>query len=401
MNRIVFKNLGHKKIQSISLCVTIAITIAAFVALYMLGMGLYKGISLNEERSGADVLVVPSEARDQLESTEILYAGAPVGAYMQTSIADQIKEIHGVESVTVQFYGETMSESCCTADASTRIIGFDPESDWIVSPFLHVDISNGLAADEVIVGKKVTGYSGNSGKIYGNPVKVVGVLDETGSYLDNSILMNLDAVRDMVREKEGYEHYWEKYGDPDDLCSAILVKTSDSSSLVASKIKRYVEGDFSCIVQTDILAETQEDFNFIFGILAACGAVLVVASILQLISRSSTLVWDRRSELALYRALGATKGDLRKIISGEIFTIAIIGCVVGAILGYVAYVVMLSSLQGISSFPFVELSIPLTIAGIVGIVVVFLLITLLSILVPLRQVGNIDPQTAMSQVDIS
>ena len=376
-------------------------SVGASVALFLLGSGVFRGIELSSERAGAQILCVPTEAEDQLQDTEILFTGAPVGAYMDASLADQMREIAGVQDVTIQFYGQTLSESCCTADAATRIIGFDPQTDWVIKPYCSVNIEN-LADDEVIVGKAVTGYSDGKGKVLGKEVNVVAVLDETGTYLDNCILMSLSTCREMTKNTKGLDHLWEKYGDPDTLCSAILVKCDVSdTAIVAGKLKRYAQGDYVALQQQSILLKTQKSFDLIFKIMATCAVALIIATILQLIARFSTLVWDRRSELALFRALGATKGNLKALIFGEACSLTLIGCVLGSLLGVGIYQFMLSEMQKNTAFPFSPFDAPVQVGGVVAICAGFLVVTLLAIILPLSQSSKIDPATAMSQVDLS
>ena len=59
-----------------------------------------------------------------------------------------------------------------------------------------------------------------------------------------------------------------------------------------------------------------------------------------------------------------------------------------------------SLMQEGSAFPFVALGLPLQIAAVAVIAVVFLAVALLVTLIPMRQVSRIDPASAMSQTDI-
>ncbi len=52
------------------------------------------------------------------------------------------------------------------------------------------------------------------------------------------------------------------------------------------------------------------------------------------------------------------------------------------------------------AFPYIGLSIPLTLLLVAAIILLFALISFLSILWPLRQVGRLDPSLAMQQGDI-
>lgn len=402
MNRIVLNNIKTKKLASLSIVITIAISIAAFIVLYMLSGGLSRGIDLNTERSGAQILCVPTDAVNELETTDILFAGAPVGAYMSSDIANQISDVNGVDAVTVQFYGQTLADSCCSTDTATKILGFDPKTDWVISPFTDVDLKTGLAEDEVVIGNNISGFSTGVGKVLDHEVKVKAVLTKTDSYLDYTILMDINSVRKLAKENETLAHCWDKYGEPEKLVSAILVKTNDSDlDLVAGKLKRYAPGDYKTIVQSTLIEKTKSQFNVIFSIMLVSAVVLVLASILQLIARSSTLVWDRRSEFALFRAFGATKSDLDSIVIGELFLLSGVACFIGIILGFVLYFGILNWLGDNSSFPFSELPGIQIAGGVISIVAGYLIVTLISAIVPLRQASKIDPASAMNQVDLS
>lgn len=402
MNRIVLNNIKNKRLTSVSIVLTIAISLAAFIALYMLSGGLLRGIELNTERSGAQILCVPSSAEDELEATDILYAGAPVGAYMNASIADEMLKVKDVDAVTVQFYGQTLSDSCCSTDTATKILGFDPATDWVISPFTDVELKRGLAEDEVVIGSNISGFSSGTGKVLNHEVKVKAELAKTDSYLDYTILMDINVVRKLALENQSLSHYWEKYGEPEKLVSAILVKTSESNlNLIAGKLKRYAPGDYQTIVQSTLIEKTKSQFNVIFMIMLVSAIVLVLASVLQLIARSSTLVWDRRSEFALFRAFGATKSDLDNIVVGELFLLSGMACILGVIFGVGLYYAMLNWLTLNTSFPFSQLPVIQIVGGIVAIVAGYLIVALISAIVPLRQASKIDPASAMNQVDLS
>ncbi len=401
MRRLVFRNLRQRKIQVVSVTLAIAVSVMAFVSLFLLYGGMSRGVALSEQRAGAQLLVVPSAAESQLEDSDLLFTGAPVSAYLSASLADGISQIDGVKRVTEQFYGQTVNESCCSTSAATRIIGFDPKTDWVIAPYADHDISDGLGAGDVVIGCNVTGFEGGSGAILGKDVHVVATLESTGTYLDNSLLMDIDEIRAMSKAEDQFAHYWEKYGEPKDIVSAILVETDEGAQeTVAGKINRKVDGDFSVIVRSDVVAAAQDTLSVAFTIMLVAGVILAAASLLQFVARFFSLVWERRAELALYRALGATTRDLRLVIGGEAFAITGMGAVLGVALGLVLYNVMLAYLQGAGAFPFSPFPAGLAVGGVAAIVLGFFVVAALAIVAPLRQVARIDPASAMQQVDI-
>lgn len=401
MKRLILRNLRQRKVQVASIALSIAMCVMAFVALFLLYGGLNRGIELSEERSGAQLLVIPDSAETLLEESDFLFTGAPVGAYIPASLADDISQVEGVLRVTTQFYGQTISESCCTTSGATRIIGFDPATDWVILPYCSEDVSGGLAENEVIVGCDNTDFADGSGKILGNEVRVASRLEPTGTYLDNAVLMSMDAVRAMSGAAEQLSHYWDKYGRPDEVASAILVETADGDQdAVAGKIKRKVEGDYTVVVRSEVIAEAQDTLSLSFAVMLAAALVLAAASLLQLVSRFYALVWERKTELALYRALGARVRDLRLIIGGEALAITGAGLVVGTLLGVGAYSLLLGFLSERMSFPFQALDFGTALAGVLATAVLLLALTALAVVAPLRQVARIDPASAMQQMDI-
>jgi putative ABC transport system permease protein len=73
-------------------------------------------------------MIVPEGYESQAEG--VLLNGEPSYFYMDKAVEDTIGEVQGVAAVTSQFYLTSLSESCC--DFAIQIIGFDPQTDFIV-----------------------------------------------------------------------------------------------------------------------------------------------------------------------------------------------------------------------------------------------------------------------------
>ena len=401
MQRLILRNLRLRKAQVISAVVTIAVCAMVFTSLFLLYGGVHKGIELNRERGGADVMVVPSDVTAWVTDREMLFSGAPVVSYVPESVAADIASIEGVTRTTIQFYGQTLAESCCSTNDATRVIGFDPATDWVIMAYCDTDVTK-LADDEIIVGHYVDAFDSGEGKILGKNVRQVGKLAETGSALDYAVLLDIDVMRDIAAASDGYEHFWEEYGEPHGLISTVLVDIDDevtTTAAVARKVNRLA--GVTALQRASVISDTEATLNTVFGIMLAAGIVLGIASLLQMIARFSSSVMERKAELALYRALGATKGDLQKIIVGEAFAITIIGLIIGLLVGVGLYFAGYAYVVGAGSFPFTALSPMQAIAGIVVIIVVFVLITAVSVLAPVRACTKIEAASAMQQTDIA
>lgn len=399
MKKLIFHSVNKRKVQSLSTLAAVAGSVAVLFALFLVYQGVTGGISASGQRLGADILVIPAEAERLLSENDLLFTGAPAVIYMSQDCAGQVAGIDGVERVTSQFFGQTLNASCCSATGEVRLIGFDGESDWLIRPWANQVIGRELAPDEIIVGSKVKGFDDPSAHILGHPVRVAAVLDSTGTNLDESILMNMDTVRAFSGDIAGYDHFWAKYGSPETLVSALLVQVEKGKSAsVAGAIARL--GNFKIIQANQVLKTIQEQMNTVFILMLGCGILLGLVSILQLYARFYSMAWDRKGELGLYRALGATKGDLRQLIAGEAMVLIAGGLLLGLALGGGLYALILNLLQRQNAFPFIPPQ-GLTVAlGMGGLIFLFVVVGILAVGVPLRQVGKIDPSLAMQRGDI-
>ena len=128
--------------------------------------------------------------------------------------------------------------SCCQPGEAVRIVGFDPESDFILKHHLRLK-NEKMGNNDVILG------SNFDEDIIGNPYLILGrefypknQLNPTGSGIDNTIFMTLDTVRKISKDSVFKDTLWQKK-DPADYISAIFVKLKDGIDPL--DIQKYVK----------------------------------------------------------------------------------------------------------------------------------------------------------------
>jgi putative ABC transport system permease protein len=387
------------RIQTIAVILTTAVSITAFVALLLLYGGMQRGVALAKERGGAQVLVVPRQATEYLTDADLLFTGVAAPVYMDSGMVEQIANIKGVKRVAAQFYGQTLAESCCSTSNEIRIIGIDASHDWLIGPFASYPIDQGLGTDEVLIGRNVSGFESGSGSLLGHKVRVVANLEPSGTDLDNAVFMNIDRLRELVAGTAQLQHFWDTYGSPQKLVSAILLDYEEGQEPYIIKNKIEAQG-VRVVERSQAVADSTRQLQVVFAVMLVAGSILALASLLQFIARFYSLVWERKSEMALYRALGATRKNLKVVIGGEALIITGTGALCGVIIGLLLFQVMFSFTQSASAFPFTALP-PWTVAGgVIAICLVFFCFAACAIVMPLRQVNRLDPATVMQQVDI-
>ena len=402
MKRLVFHSLKMHKIQTASIIVSIALSVMLMTTFGLVYSGVQQGIETSQARGGADIMAVPNDAMQYIDETELLYTGAPAPVYMDENILGKIESVEGDIKVSPQFYGQTLNSGCCSTTGETRLIGIDPATDFVVSALASETAVSSLDENSVIVGSGVGGVTNGSLTIRGTEYRVVATMAETGTGFDSSIVADIGVVRDISRNLEGYEHYWEKNGDPATLISCVMIDVAndDPSTLTAVKARISLSDEATPLVRSEVVDKSEAQLQSVFFLLLVSAAIMVVITLLQLFARFYSSVWDRKKELALYRAIGASKSDLRKLIVLEIEALVGIGLICGIVLGFAARSALLEIMQEGLAFPFMPPSPALSVAVVAIILVAIEIVCILSIIVPLKQIERLDPSTAMQQGDI-
>ncbi len=400
MKELIFHSLKMRKVSTVSVVLSVALSVTVFFALGMTYGGVQAGVETSLARGGADLLVVPSSAADEVSDSSLLFTGAPAAIYFSEDVYDKVAGADGVKQATRQFYSQSLNQPCCSDDGMTRVIGVDFSTDWTVQPFTSYDLSRGLADDEIVVGSGATGTVGQTTMLLGRSFKVVARLDASGTDLDASMLLNIDVARELSAQAQGLSYLWDRYGSPDALLSSVLVEVEDGADIARLTTSIENTGDVKVIRRANVVASSQEQLQAVFSVLLAAGVAMLVVTLVQLFARFYSCVWERKSELSLYRALGASVRQMRRLIAGEVALITGAGLVLGFALGAGVYTWLVSLLGQSASFPFIALGAGGVALLVAGLVVLFAVLALVSIAAPLRQIARLDPSLAMQQGDI-
>lgn len=176
--------------------------------------------------------------------------------------------------------------------------------------------------------------------------------------------------------------------------------TDDAEVYEKLKIKLNLTAGVSYVENAETAERTQDQMRSVFLLLAGAAVLMLAVTVLQLFARFYSCVWDRKSELALYRAIGASQREIRGLIGGEVALLAGGGAIVGIVVGFILYRALLGVLADSLAFPFVSVGAAGMMLLIAGIIVLIAVLSFLSIIWPLRQVGRLDPSLAMQQGDI-
>ena len=219
------------------------VALTALLALSVFGgsivvMSLRQGLNSLESRLGADIIVVPSSAQSKVSFQNMLLQGTTGAFYMDAENLERVREVEGVEIAAPQVFLASLKADCCSV--KIQVIGFDPETDFFVRPWIEQSYSMDLDDLDVMVGCKVEAGIGETIRIYDERCKVVGRLAATGTGLDTAVYCNMSTMKILLKaaEAKGVSH--KVTSDPDDdVLSAIYVKVREGYDIsqVNSKIQ--------------------------------------------------------------------------------------------------------------------------------------------------------------------
>jgi putative ABC transport system permease protein len=322
--RLVRKNLVNRQFRNIATILVFAIIAATFFSSQYLVTGAEKSLNTGISQLGADILVVPQDST--LQGERILLNGRPTSIFFEQTGYEKISRIPGVAKASPQIYIATLFASCCAAPV--QMIAIDPEHDFTITPWLRQNPGITMGKDDIIIGSSIIQNVGNDLMFYGHNFHVVGILDYTGMGIDNSVFTTFEDAYIMANESG--EKAVLKLNIPPGKVSAVLVKVEPgvSPEKVADEIRREVP-DTKTIMPDGLLHSISSQLGAVTRILYGSTLAVTIATIPLLGSISAMVAYERRRELALLRALGATKGFLIRLMLVESFSLAIIGSLIG------------------------------------------------------------------------
>ncbi len=322
--RLVARNLGNRPYRNIATIFAFAIIAATFFSSQYLMSGAQQSLDAGISRMGADILVVPEDYAGAGQT--VILAGTPTSFFFEDSGFEKISRIPGVAKASPQIYIATLFASCCAAPV--QMIAIDPKRDFTIAAWLKENPGLTLGKDDIIIGSAIIQNVGNDLRFYGHTFHVVGVLKQTGMGVDNAVFTRFEDA--YVMAKESGQKAVKKLIIPEEKVSAVLVKVNPGTSpaVVASEIMAQVPGT-KTILPNGLLNAVSGQLSAITRILYGASLAVTIVSVPLLGVISAMVAHERRKEVSILRALGATKAFVVRLLLVESFSLAIMGGCIG------------------------------------------------------------------------
>lgn len=230
-----------------------------------------------------------------------------------------------------------------------------------------------------------------------NVVGVMASLDFVGpTPLPSDILIPPGSARRI--EKLPFTNIWDLFRAKDGPAGYSAVNLRLTSPAAADAVKRRVqEMGFTTFALIDQFNQLKTSFIFMDMILAAVGMIALFVAALGIVNTMMMSILERYSEIGIMKAVGASRGDIKRIFFVESSAIGFLGGIFGLGLGWVVsrlinrVVNYFLAKQGI---PFIEyFRFPWWL--VLGAVAFAVLVSLVAGILPALRAAKVDPVVAL------
>ena len=396
---LALKNLKHRGVRSWLTLLGIFIGVTAVVSLISLGAGLQAAVDAQFGISSTQVISIQAGGVNSFGAP-----GSGVVNKLTTADADAIERISSVEmaiprnleTVRVEF-----NDRLSIMSAISIPYGEEKKRGWEV---MDLEAEKGRLLQDSDLKKVVLGnnfYLDSNGfdrgvetgeKILINDEKfeVVGILKKKGSFIfDSAILINNDILEDLTG-----------YGDEVDLIVAV-VKDGDLMDRAAADIEKLLrnrrdvdegEEDFEISTPEAMMETVNSVLGGVQAFIVIIASISILVGALGIVNTMTTSALERRKEIGIMKAIGATNGQVFIQFFFESGMLGLVGGLVGIVFGTLIGVV---GVVGINRFLGAELSPIIDFILIGGALVGSFVIGAIAGIVPAMNAANQNPVEAL------
>ncbi len=319
---VAYKNLLRKKTRSLLTIMGIAMAAWVLVSLFGFNKGYEASLNKDIDNLGFQMLVVAKGC--PYEAATLMLKGGTGLKYMKEEIAAAVAAEPEVEGVTSMLMQVVFDPNKGESGGISAFLGVDPVTFPKMKSALPFKAGGWFRepdAAEAVFGYEVAELEQREvGDLYLIPekeveVKVVGVLERTGTQDDGTIFLPIRTVQRV-------------FAIPDEL-TAIGIKVKKEADIKAFEDKMYKLPDVQVVsltqVKTTIMTLVSTARVMVFSI----ALIAILIAMMGVVNTVLMSVMERRQEIGILKSMGAMALDVFKLVWLE----TIILCVGGGLIG--------------------------------------------------------------------
>jgi len=325
---IAFKNLSRKKIRTSLTIGGVAIAVAVLVSLFGFDAGYQRGLDNDINKLGYHLLVTAKGC--PYEAATLMLKGGGGLRYMEEDVYKRIIKDARIDKITPQLVSSVYNQEGPEGRGAFALYMGIERSYLDLKPWSKFKSGKWFSssdADEAIMGYEAAEVEQ---RLVGDQIfvpgvekvlTVVGIFERTGTQDDGMIFIPLAKAQEIFQL-------------PNKL-TGIGIKLKDIQTIGKFEEDLYNEPG----IQVVSLAQVRGTIlNLVSSARAMAGSVALIAIFIAVIGVTNTIlmaVFERTREIGVMKALGASRGDIFKIIWTETTLICGLGGVFGAALALI------------------------------------------------------------------
>ncbi len=324
------KDIQRHAFLNACLLATVVILSVMLFSVTVISVSLKKGMGNMRKRLGADIMLVPKGEREKAEN--MLLEGSRSNFYFEGEVYEKVQSIDGISDSTSQCFLKSLSADCCSSEV--QIVFFDPESDFVVGPWIETEYKQKLSGDTVIVGSDIVSEDGKI-KLFGQEYPIASQMARTGTALDSSVYFSTDAKAELLRNAEEKGSFLTEEQKKGDILSSIFINVdgSHTTEQVIDSAHKTIGDIFDVVYPKKLHESLSGSLGKITGVVNVISLSLGILLVAILLIINSIIMKGRKSEIALLRVLGHKKKDLIRKLLSEMGLISLAGALGGSLLG--------------------------------------------------------------------
>ncbi len=352
--KLPLRNILRHPGRTTALTVLVALLAVSLFAGSVIRTSLNSGLDNLEKRLGADLIVVPATSRGKIDPEKIYLQGTTGYYYMDAGRIETIRGMEGVKQASGQVYLASLRADCCSVPI--QVIGFDPETDFTIRPWIGERLKTELRELEVVAGSRVSAAINETIRIYGQSCLVTARLDATGTGLDTAVYCTMDTMSILLGAAKELNHELKIDGDPDGTVSAIYVKTDPGmTDQVAAAITQAFRNPKVSVIQTKTFTSDVE--NSLSGVAHTITVLIICVWALALILLTAAFMLqgvERKREFATLRTLGISRRRLAGLALKEALIVSVLGGAIGTGLALLALLPFTQLIEDALGLPYLR-----------------------------------------------
>jgi putative ABC transport system permease protein len=361
MLRLAIKNIRSSGFRSLAIFAAVAGVAGFLLAVTLVIAGARYSLDTGLKRLGADLLVVPAGTDTKIETA--LLMGRPLNTWMPRETLQKVAAVPGVEAVSPQIYMTSLWGAPCCTVPEMYVVVYDPKTDFTIAPWLQKNLGRSPSKGEVIGGTHIFMPQGSKYiNLYSNNLTLVGKLEATGTGIDQTLFLTQDTALEISQSpqmKASQPAYAKRGVSLEDNISTIMVRVAPGvdTHRVALQILEGTKGIVP-IESPQLFGAYRGQMNgLLWGFSLITLIVWAIAMVLigMIFSMAAN---QRRREMAVLRAIGATRGFIFRSVLVEAALLAVSGAVIGIAVAAAGVYFFKDILVGSLKMPFLFPSLP-------------------------------------------